>query len=299
MKTLLFTGASGFLGQNIMPALLMQYDKVATLGRNSVNDIQADLSADVPILPQRFSTVLHAAGLAHTIPSDERERQRFFDVNVGGTHNLCLALEKSGVPDCFIYISSVAVYGCDEGTMIDENHPLNGHTPYALSKIKAEKYLDKWCTDHGVTLTILRPALIVGKNAPGNLGAMTRAIRKGFYINISGGKARKSMLMADDIARILPLAEKRGGIYNLCDSSHPSFSDISALISRQMNKCKPLSVPNILSKLRAWCGDISGGKLPIDSRRLAKMTATLTFSNLKATQELGWQPLDVLTHFKP
>ena len=201
MKTLLCTGASGFLGQNIMPALLMQYDKVATLGRNSVNDIQADLSADVPILPQRFSTVLHAAGLAHTIPSDERERQRFFDVNVGGTHNLCLALEKSGVPDCFIYISSVAVYGCDEGTMIDENHPLNGHTPYALSKIKAEKYLDKWCTDHGVTLTILRPALIVGKKAPGNLGAMTRAIRKGFYINISGGKARKSMLMADDIAR--------------------------------------------------------------------------------------------------
>lgn len=57
-------------------------------------------------------------------------------------------------------------------------------------------------------LGILRPSLLAGKNAPGNLGDMVNGINKGLYMNIAGGKVVKSILMAEDIAILLPLVEK-------------------------------------------------------------------------------------------
>ena len=53
---------------------------------------------------------------------------------------MCAALEKVGVPKALVFISTVAVYGRDFGELITELHPLNGNTPYAKSKIMAEKY---------------------------------------------------------------------------------------------------------------------------------------------------------------
>ena len=88
--------------------------------------------------------------------------------------------EKVGVPKALVFISTVAVYGCEFGDLITEEHPLNGDTPYAKSKIMAEEYLSEWCKKHGVSLGILRPSLLAGKNAPGNLGAMVNGVRKGF-----------------------------------------------------------------------------------------------------------------------
>lgn len=104
---------------------------------------------------------------------------------------MCTALEQSGIPKAFIFISSVAVYGCDSGENITEEHSLDGTTPYALSKIKAEKYLEGWCIMHNVKLSILRPSLIAGPNPPGNLGAMIRGIRNGKYLSIAGEKPGK------------------------------------------------------------------------------------------------------------
>lgn len=61
-----------------------------------------------------------------------------------------------------------------------------------------------------MVLWILRPSFLAGKGAPGNLGAMVNGIRKGFYMNIAGGKVVKSILMAEDIANILPKLEENG-----------------------------------------------------------------------------------------
>lgn len=115
-------------------------------------------------------------------------------MNLQGTKNLCAALEKSGIPQAFIFISTVAVYGCEFGSNITEKHPLNGDTPYALSKIQAEEFLTEWCNKHGVILSIIRPSLIAGPNPPGNLGAMIKGIKTGRYLSIGGGKARKAYL---------------------------------------------------------------------------------------------------------
>ena len=297
MENLLFTGGTGFLGKNVMPILHEKYE-VVTCGITIDDMIQANLAKEVPVLDKHYDVVLHACGKAHVVPKTEAEKQTFFDVNYQGTVNLCSALEKVGVPKALVFISTVAVYGCEYGDLITEEHPLNGDTPYAKSKIMAEEYLAKWCKKHNVVLGILRPSLLAGKNAPGNLGAMVNGVRKGFYMNIAGGKVVKSILMAEDIARILPALVEKGGGYNVCDTRQPSFGELSASVAKQLGKRKPLSIPYWMAWCMAKVGDLLGNKAPINSYKLEKMTKSLTFSNEKARKELGWEPMDVLTHYK-
>ena len=176
MNQLLFTGASGFLGYNIRPLLEKSY-VVHTIGLTDEDDIKINLAEEVPPINTHYDVVLHAAGKAHTVPKTEAEKQVFYDVNYHGTINLCMALEKAGVPKAIVFISTVAVYGCEYGELISEEHPLEGNTPYAESKIMAENYLTKWCKENGVVLGILRPSLLAGHKAPGNLGAMVEGIQ--------------------------------------------------------------------------------------------------------------------------
>lgn len=297
MDKLLFTGASGFLGNNIRPLLEKAYD-VHTIGLADDDDIKIDMAREVPPINTRYDIVLHAAGKAHTVPRTEAERQVFYDVNYQATVNLCRALEQVGAPRSLVFISTVAVYGCERGEGITEDHPLEGTTPYAVSKRMAEEYLTGWCGRHGVTLGILRPSLLAGHDAPGNLGAMVAGIRKGLYLNIAGGKVRKSILMAEDIARLLPLLAEKGGVYNVCDSYQPTFGELSASVARQLGRHRPFSLPYGLAWCLAKAGDLLGTRAPINSYKLGKMTRSLTFSNERARRELGWEPLDVLAHYR-
>lgn len=297
MKKLLFTGGTGFLGKNIMHLLNQQYE-VTTCGITPDDMIKANLAKEVPELPERYDVVLHACGKAHVVPKTEEEKQAFYDVNYTGTIHLCDALEKVGVPKALVFISTVAVYGCEYGELIDEYHALNGDSPYAKSKIMAEEYLTKWCLKNGIKLGILRPSLLAGKNAPGNLGAMVNGIKKGFYMNIAGGKVIKSILMAEDIARLIPILEEKGGVYNVCDTKQPSFGEISISIANQLGKRKPINIPYWMAWCMAKVGDLLGNKAPINSYKLEKMTKSLTFSNQKARHELNWEPLDVLDNYK-
>ena len=294
---LLFTGASGFLGRNIYQLLEKTY-VIKTVGLTPQDDYKIDIARNIPVFTEVFDIALHAAGKAHSTPKTEEEKQAFFDVNLQGTKNLCTALEQSGIPKAFIFISTVAVYGCDSGENITEEHPLNGTTPYALSKIKAEKYLERWCAMHNVALSILRPSLIAGPNPPGNLGAMIRGIRNGKYLSIAGGKARKSVLMVQDIANLLPMLIEKGGIYNVCDSYQPSFRELEMVICKQLNKKLLLSIPYWFAKSMAVLGDCFGENTPINSLKLRKITNSLTFSNEKAVRELGWKPMNVLKNFR-
>lgn len=297
MDKLLFTGGTGFLGNNIRPILDTMYE-VTTCGI-AINDIlKVDLAKEVPSLKQHYDVVLHACGKAHVIPRSKAEIQAFFDVNYNGTINLCSALEKVGVPKALVFISTVAVYGCEFGKMITEDHPLNGYTPYAKSKIMAEEYLQDWCLKHQVKLSILRPSLIAGPNPPGNLGAMIKGIQSGKYLSIAGGLAQKSVLMVDDIAYLIPLLVEKGGVYNICDDEHPTFRALEDVISKQLGKSLPLSIPYWFAKCLAFVGDCLGTKAPINSVKLNKITESLTFSNEKAKKELGWRPLSVLDNFK-
>ena len=133
---------------------------------------------------------------------------------------------------------------------------------------------------------------------PGNLGAMIHGIRSGRYLSIAGSRTRKSVLMVQDIARLVPLLVEKGGIYNVCDSYQPTFRELEAVICRQLDRNLPLSIPYWMAKCMALMGDCFGKKAPVNSQKLSKITESLTFSNEKAVRELGWRPISVLENFK-
>jgi nucleoside-diphosphate-sugar epimerase len=278
--------------------------RVLTLGRTE-GDIRADLAIQQPDLSGHvINLVIHAAGKAHTVPHHAQTSQAFFQVNRDGTRRLLQALEPlKKRPDAFILISTVAVYGCENGENISEEVALNGKTPYAESKIQAEQLVQTWCTQQGVRCCILRLPLVVGAEAPGNLGKLEQAIRRGRYVHIGAGSAQRSMVRADDVAQIIPKAAQIGGIYNLTDGIHPSVRELGDALAGQIGPRTIPTIPIRFAKILARLGDgingMIGRKFPFDSITVKKLTTSLTFSDQLAREKLGWQPRSVLSFFAP
>jgi nucleoside-diphosphate-sugar epimerase len=289
---ILLTGANGFLGKIIIKVLEKEH-RFITLSRNS-GEYQVCLDKQIPNFHDFFELVIHAAGKAHSVPKTESEKIEFHKVNVVGTENLLKGLENIGVPKQFVLISSVSVYGQEFGKDINEEHQLEAKDPYGLSKIEAEVLIMKWCKKQNVVCTILRLPLLVGENPPGNLGAMIKAIDKGYYFNIGGGKARKSMVLAQDVASFIPKVAIIGGTYNLTDGYHPDFNELSMAISKQKNKKKTFNMTMFIANLMGYAGDLLGSKAPINTLKLKKITSDLTFDDTKARQILGWKPQGIL-----
>jgi nucleoside-diphosphate-sugar epimerase len=287
---ILISGGNGFLGKIIIKEMTK---KIYSLGRSGDLDISIDLSIEIPVLPE-VDLVIHCAGKAHSVPKNDVEKKEFFDVNVTGTANLLKGLEKSGLPKQFVFISSVSVYGLETGQLIKEDAPLLAKDPYGLSKITAEQLVVDWCTQNKVICTILRLPLLVGENPPGNLGSMLKAIDKGYYFNVGGGKAKKSMVLAIDVAKFIPVVASFGGIYNLTDGRHPDFARLSAVIAYSKNKKKPLNMPLFLAKSLGFIGDFLGNKSPMNSLKIKKITSDLTFDDSKARELLQWNPKSVV-----
>lgn len=291
---MLLTGASGFLG-GVIQKTLHGHD-IITLGRSG-QDINLDISQDIPLLP-KVDIIIHAAGKAHTIPHSEEEKTDFFNVNVRGTNNLLAALTSKNLPQAIIFISSVSVYGLIEGTNITETHPLAATDPYGISKIEAERIVSNWAIANGVKCAILRLPLIAGPNPPGNLNAMIRSIQKGYYFNIKGNEAKKSIVLADDVAGIMLAAASTGGVYNLTDASHPHVTELSYLIADQLKKRRPKMLNTRLVHLMARIGNLLGPNAPLTSYKVRKILSTLTFDDSLAKAKLGWNPRPVLEQFK-
>lgn len=292
---ILVTGANGFLGKFIVKALVNK-NNLKSLSRTS-GDFKVSLENEIPNFDKKFNLVIHAAGKAHSIPKTEEERKQFHDVNVVGTENLLKGLGKIEVPKQFVFISSVSVYGQEFGKGINEENQLEASDPYGLSKIEAENIITNWCIENNVVCTILRLPLLVGKNPPGNLGAMLKAISKGYYFNIGGGKARKSMVLAEDVAAFIPKVAAVGGTYNLTDGIHPNFDELSFAISIQKNKRKPLNLPLFIAKGIGLFGDVLGDKAPINTTKVKKIISELTFDDSKARATLNWNPQSVTDFF--
>ncbi|WP_343610254.1 NAD-dependent epimerase/dehydratase family protein [Chryseobacterium oranimense] len=294
---LLFTGCNGFIGKNVIPLLRKKSFNVKTLGTHKA-DFVRDITKQLPLFEEKFNIVFHAAGKAHSIPKTKDEEKVFYDINYEGTKNLCKSLEEN-LPEIFIFISTVAVYGKDIGDNISEDFPLEGFTAYAKSKIQAEEFLIEWCKINNVKLFIFRPSLIAGPDAPGNLGDMIKAIKKGLYFNIAGGSAKKSIFWVEDFAKLTELTiGNKGGVYNVCDNVNPTFKEISVRISEILNKKSPNNIPQFVAKSIALVGDVLGSKVPINSNKLKKITGSLTFSNKKIREELSFLPSNVIENFK-
>ncbi len=301
MDNYLLTGAGGFLGRKIFEELSQKHN-VIRLGRAFTNDVVVDLGREIPEISRPVDIVVHCAGKAHVVPKNKEEAEQFFLVNEQGTVNLLKGLEGlNPLPSTFIFISTVAVYGLTKGAQIDESFPLNGRTPYARSKINAEQAVKKWCAKNNVQPVILRLPLIVGKDAPGNLGSLTRAIKKGRYFSISGNTSRKSVVCDIDVARLIPELLNKQGIFNLTDGLDPRFVEIEEAVAKSLRKRIPFRLPIRIVQLLGKTGDLLLRLkigFPLTSESVSKMTGTLTFSSKKAAKELGWKPREALDYIR-
>ncbi|MFT6841362.1 MAG: nucleoside-diphosphate-sugar epimerase [Psychroserpens sp.] len=293
MKTLL-TGSSGFLGKYFLVSAL-KTGQCSTLGRSSTNDYQCDLTENIPYIKTRFDQVIHCAGKAHVIPKSRSQTLEFEEVNYKGTKKLLQSLSRFP-PKQFIFISSVTVYGLDYGNQIDEKYPLDGTTSFALSKIKSEADVLHWGQKYDVNVMILRLPLLVGKDPKGNLGKMIAGIQSGKYISIAKGKAKRSMVLAEDVVDFVMRNPTAHGIYNLTDGCHPSFREIEKTISIQLNKKIPWSISEFWAKVIGYIGNMIPGS-PVNSSMINKFINDLTFDDKSARNDLNWSPRKVIDHF--
>lgn len=299
----LVTGASGFLGRHIARRLEAGGGEVTTIGRSPVagfRTVVADLTrGGVELGRGSFRHVYHVAGLAHLEAHGDEETRRFALVNVEGTRALLSALERcGGLPQRLLLVSTVAVYGVDEGTSLDEATERRATEPYGLSKRQAEDVVQEWGERHGVRTAIVRLPMVSGPGARGNVRRMVRAIAAGRYLGVGAGTARRSMVRAADVADVLPAAAEAGGTFHLTDGHHPSFAELEAALAAALGRRPPPRLPLSVARVVALAGEaletVAGRRAPFNRIALAKMTSTLTFSDERARRTLEWSPRRVL-----
>lgn len=219
---LLVTGATGFLGKEIVSELTASGNVVVEVGSTvggrptkkgeHVPQFRVDVSdsRDVNTLKaiKGVDAVIHAAGLVHQF--DDVSKDQFYKVNVIGTANICELASALGAKEVLL-ISSVSVYGhLDEnGTGIDESFECRPKGNYAESKFGSEIIARTICEKNDIALTILRPATIVGEGDAGNVARLIRTIDKGHFFWLGKGENSKSLIYKKDVAKACSIVLNR------------------------------------------------------------------------------------------
>ncbi|MDO9371791.1 MAG: NAD-dependent 4,6-dehydratase LegB, partial [Gammaproteobacteria bacterium] len=174
-KTLLVTGADGFIGSHLTEALVRQgYDVRAFVFYNSFNswgwldhcgeDVKGKFevfSGDirdpngVRAAMKGCDAVLHLAALV-AIPYSYHSPDTYVDTNVKGTLNVLQAARELGVRRV-IHTSTSEVYGTARFVPITEDHPLQGQSPYSATKIAADQLVYSFYASFGLPVVIARP----------------------------------------------------------------------------------------------------------------------------------------------
>ena len=104
--------------------------------------------------------------------------------------------------------------------------------------------------------------------------------------------------MATDVGKLISNIEGKSGIYNLTDGHHPSFLEMSKLISKKFKSRNPISIPIGLALMASRFGTfIFGSRFPLNIDTLKKITSDLTFNDTKARKELKWKPKMVIKNY--
>jgi NAD dependent epimerase/dehydratase len=174
-KQVLVTGAGGFIGSHLAERLVNLGARVRSLVHyNSRNDwgllelLPGPIKRELEVIPGDITdpfgvcraladcrVVFHLAALI-AIPYSYMAPSQFVAVNCGGTLNLLEAARSQGV-ERFVHTSTSETYGTAQYTPIDEKHPLKGQSPYAASKIGADKLAESYHLSFGVPVVTVRP----------------------------------------------------------------------------------------------------------------------------------------------
>lgn len=296
---ILITGASGFIGSNLVPYLTNDIKDVVFvyLVRKSKGYKQeitwqqldnSDLSD--------IDAVIHLAGLAHDTRNTLNE-DAYFEVNYKLTKKLYNWYMKSNATK-FIYVSSVKAAADSISTILTEEVKPEPKTAYGRSKLKAEDYIQQLSLGKtNKSYYILRPCMVHGPGNKGNLNLFYKFVDKGLPYPLGAFDNSRSFLSVENFCYItsnILSSNISSGVYNLADdeplSTQELFYTIAAAIGK---KAKVWSPSKATVSALAKVGDKF--KLPVNTERLEKLTENYVVSNEKIKKELGIASLPVST----
>jgi NAD dependent epimerase/dehydratase len=295
-ERVLVTGAGGFIGSHLSECLVELGAKVRALVHyNSRNDwgllellrpgIRDELEVVLGDLTDPFGTVrvlegcsvvFHLAALI-AIPYSYLAPAQFVAVNCGGTLNLLEAARLQGVSR-LVHTSTSETYGTAQYTPIDEQHPLRGQSPYAASKIGADKLAESYYLSFGVPVVTVRPFNAYGPRQSARAiiptiisqGLTRKAIRLG-----SLAPVRDLTYVTDTVEGFIKAAaapQAVGEVINLGSGNSVTMQELAGMIVAKLG-----SGNRIISE-------------PARQRPPASEVMELRCDNRKARALLGWEP---------
>ncbi len=174
-ERVLVTGSAGFIGSHLTETLVFEGFEVRAMTHyNSKNDwgwletLPTDVLDHIEVFPadvrdpfavrkavEGCALVFHLASLI-AIPYSYRAPASYVETNIKGTLNVLQACLDTGVQR-LVHTSTSETYGTAQYIPIDEDHPLVGQSPYAASKIAADKLAESYYLSFGLPVTTIRP----------------------------------------------------------------------------------------------------------------------------------------------
>jgi UDP-N-acetyl-alpha-D-quinovosamine dehydrogenase len=291
----LVTGATGFIGRALcarLETMGAQYLALSTDGRalpGGHATVAVDFaSGGVPAeLLEGVEVVFHLAGVAH----QRAEAKRYELINHRATVELAASCAAAGVSK-FIFLSSVKAMGLPETTKARSEEQCSlPSDAYGLGKRRAELDLLSAYQDSEMALLIVRPALVYGAGAAGNLQTLATAVRAGLPRPPALG-ARSMIARTDLVELLVHLAGQSisgAHVWIACDGQSYSARDIYELMRAALGKAPgrswlPVSVWRVLCTMR------DAYAKPADGSTFDKIFGTELYDSSALARDCGWQP---------
>ncbi len=312
-KTAFVTGATGFLGLNLVQHLTEQGWEVTALHRPSshltylrrfpvtlaVGEIEEAASLE-RAMPDGLDAVFHVAGDVSFWSGHRARQQR---TNVEGTRNVAAAARRKGARR-FVHTSTIAVYGTPPGPFDETSAHLGKASPigYLHSKALAEEEVRK-AVSEGLDAVILNPANIVGPYDLGNWSRLFRLVVEGRLPGVPPGRA--PFCHVGDVAKAHLAAFEEGRVgenYILAgtDASYlEAFAVVGALLGRPVPaKPIPAFTLTLAGRLSEWRSRLTHKEPDLTPEMATLLSATITCRSDKAMRELGYQAVPLQTMFE-
>ncbi|KTD82738.1 NAD-dependent epimerase/dehydratase family protein [Legionella waltersii] len=297
MSKILVTGATGFVGKALVPALVHAGHEVTCAVTRKVDWLNTEQYLINRIEdPQDWSNalsgvevVIHLAARVHIMndkslsPIDE-----YCKVNSEATKALAEQAALCRVKR-FIYLSSIKVNGeFTNGTAFTEEVIALPEDPYALSKYYAEQHLQEICQNTGMEYVILRPPLIYGPGVKANFLKMIKLVHKNVPMPFRNVKNRRSFLYLDNLISALCLIvehEKAANhVFLISDNEALSISQLLKLIATQFQQ-NPRLFPVPIGLISVFLKLVGLNGVYI------RLFSSLELSTNKIKSILSWSPI--------